>query len=129
MTGTTAYALLDFLPENKALATKVETVKRIFTAILPGSSEHKVCPEPWTPSEHPQILPPNCRTPLLLALALQPPAQCAESGQFEAPDTTPRLCANEKLVEELSRISILETTPDVYVCDQEITSIIAYALA
>ncbi|VDK32153.1 unnamed protein product, partial [Taenia asiatica] len=129
MTGTTAYTLPDFIPENKALATKVETVKRIFTAILPGSCEHKVCPEPWNPSEHPQLLPPSCRSPLLLALALQPPAQCAESGHFEAPDTTPRLCANEKLVEELSHMSILETTPDVYVCDQEITSIIAYALA
>ncbi|KAL5963240.1 1-phosphatidylinositol 3-phosphate 5-kinase [Taenia solium] len=129
MTGTTTYTLPDFIPENKALATKVETVKRIFTAMLPGSSEHKVCPEPWNPSEHPQLLPPNCRSPLLLALALRPPVQCAESRHFEAPDTTPRLCANEKLVEELSHMSILETTPDVYVCDQEITSIIAYALA
>nr|CDS22718.1 phosphatidylinositol phosphate 5 kinase type III [Echinococcus granulosus] len=129
MTGTTPYTLLDFLPANRATATKVETVKRIFTAILPGSSEHKVCPEPWTPSEHPQIPPPNCRTPLLLALALQPPAQHVESGHFEAPDTTPRLCANEKVVEELSKVSILETTPDVYISDQEITSIIAYGLA
>ncbi|VDM18885.1 unnamed protein product [Hydatigera taeniaeformis] len=129
MTNNTAYTLLDFLPENKALVTKVETVKRIFTAILPGSSEHKVCPEPWTPSEHPQILPPNCHTPLLLALALQSPAQCVEGGYFETPDSTPRLCANEKLVEELSHISVLEATPDVYICDQEITSIVAYALA
>ncbi len=37
--------------------------------------------------------------------------------------------ANERLVEELTGISVLEELPDVYVNDQEITTVIAYALA
>ncbi|KAM7539811.1 hypothetical protein Aperf_G00000044022 [Anoplocephala perfoliata] len=102
----------------------VGAVKRIITAILPGSNETKLFNDPWPPVEHPQIPPPNRLSPLLLAVNLEPvnPLNVTMVG------TSP-ICAKEKLVERLSEIRISDAVPDVYVSDQEVTSIIAYALA
>lgn len=102
----------------------VGAVKRIITAILPGNNETKLRIDPWPPVEHPQIPPPNRLSPLLLAVNLEPmsPLNVTMVG------TSPT-CAKEKLIEKLSEIRILDAMPDVFVSDQEVTSIIAYALA
>ncbi|KAM3184105.1 hypothetical protein ACTXT7_009032 [Hymenolepis weldensis] len=103
----------------------VGAVKRIITAILPGSSETKLSLDSWPPVEHPQILPPSCLSFLLQAVKIEPVSSpCTETN-----DDTLTVCAKEKLAERLGEIRILEVMPDVYVNDQEITSIVAYALA
>nr|CDS28349.2 phosphatidylinositol phosphate 5 kinase type III [Hymenolepis microstoma] len=103
----------------------VGAVKRIITAILPGSSETKLNLDSWPIVEHPQILPPNDESPLLRAIKIEP----VSSPRVGNVDNTPIVCAKEKLTKKLSEIRILEVMPDVYVIDQEITSIVAYALA
>ena len=123
-------SLLDFFPMDTKSTTSgtVSAVKRIFTAILPSGNESKVCQDLWPPNEHPQIPPPNSQSSLLLALVDQTsPTLLEERSISEA--AMARQCANEKLVEALSAISILRSIPDVFILDQEITSIIAYALA
>ncbi|VDO09307.1 unnamed protein product [Rodentolepis nana] len=104
---------------------KVGTVKRIITAILPGSNETKLNLESWPLVEHPQILPPNGQSLLLQAIKIE----SVSSPHVGNADSTPTVCAKEELAKKLSEIHILEVMPDVYVIDQEITSIVAYALA
>uniref|UniRef100_A0A5K3FHZ8 1-phosphatidylinositol-3-phosphate 5-kinase n=3 Tax=Mesocestoides corti TaxID=53468 RepID=A0A5K3FHZ8_MESCO len=122
--ATASYAIPEPPADNKPVTT-VETVKRLLTAMLPGGGDHRLCADPQPPSEHPQVPPPNSGSPLSLALALHP-LTSVDASHTDAP---PLMCPTEELVNEISKIAILEASPDVYIMDQEITTIIAYTLA